>query len=173
MGIGAMTETVSRTQILLARLALVLTIALIALGLIWYGFSGEVHQRIWRDIFDRPGGPMTFRFVLQPTMAAIAALHDGIKDARTGRSPYFWTVLTNSAERGGRLREGLISTARIILLGLAMDAIYQAVVLKTFYPGEMVIIALLLAFIPYVILRGPFARLARWWFARKSAGSTP
>ena len=60
---------------------------------------------------------MTFRFILQPVMAAIAALLDGIKDARTGWSPYLWTLLTNSAGRGVRLHEGLISTARIILLG--------------------------------------------------------
>jgi hypothetical protein len=172
MSVTAMAETATRTQILLARLAAGLVIVLIMLGVLWYGFSGDVRQRIWQDIFDRPGGPMTFRFILQPLMAAIAALYDGIKDARTGRSPYFWTVLTNSAERAGRLREGLISTARIILLGLAMDAIYQAVVLKTFYPGEMVMIALLLAFVPYVVLRGPFARVARWWLARKSASST-
>ena len=105
-----MTGTESTTQVLLARLAVGLAIAFIALGLLWYGFSAEVHHRIWRDIFDRPGGPMTFRFVLQPVMAAIAALHDGIKDAQTGRSPYFWTVLTNPAKRAGRLREGLIST---------------------------------------------------------------
>jgi hypothetical protein len=168
-----MTGTESSTQVLLARLAVGLLIAFAVLGLLWYGFSTEVHQRIWRDIFDRPGGPMTFRFILQPVMAAIAALHDGIRDAQTGRSLYFWTVLTNPAKRGGRLREGLISTARIILLGLGMDAIYQATVLKTFYPGEAVIIALLLAFIPYLLLRGPFARLARWWFARKAAGPTP
>jgi hypothetical protein len=116
---------------------------------------------------------MTFRFILQPMMAAIAALHDGIRDAQTGRSPYFWTVLTNPAKRAGRLREGLISTARILLLGLGMDAIYQATVLKTFYPGEAAIIAILLAFIPYLLLRGPFARLARWWLARKPAGPTP
>jgi hypothetical protein len=61
------------------------------------------------------------------------------------------------------LREGIIATSRIILLGLAMDAIYQAIVLKTFYPGETVIIAILLAFVPYALLRGPAARLARWW----------
>ena len=30
---------------------------------------------------------MTFRFFLQPAMAAIAALHDGIKDA--GNGPVF------------------------------------------------------------------------------------
>ena len=44
-------------------------------------------------------------------------------------------MLTNPSERGERLREGLISTARIILLGLCMDVIYQAIALKTFYPG--------------------------------------
>src|SRR5262245_24043869 len=108
-------ETESKTKVLLAWIVVALVVALSVLGLVWYGFSSEVHQRIWRDIVDRSGGPMTFRFILQPTMAVIAALHDGIQDARTGRAPYFWALLTGAEERGGRLREGLISTARIIL----------------------------------------------------------
>ena len=103
---------------------------------------------------------MTLRFVLQPVMATIAALHDGIKDAHLGRTPYLWTILTNSEKRGGRLQEGLIATSRTILIGLVMDAIYQVMVLKTFYPGEAVLIAILLAFIPYLLLRGPIARIA-------------
>ena len=41
-----------------------------------------------------------------------------------------------------------------------MDAIYQFTVLKTFYPGEMVVITLALALVPYLLLRGPFSRLA-------------
>src|SRR5271166_491692 len=36
--------------------------------------------------------------------------------------------------------------ARVILLGLCMDAIYQWIVLKTFYPAEAVIVAMALAF---------------------------
>lgn len=104
---------------------------------------------------------MSLRFALQPLMAIIAALHDGIKDARTGRSPYLWTMLTSRTERGSRFREGLIATGRTILMGLVMDTIYQAIVLKTFYPGEAVIIAVLLAFVPYLLLRGPIARIAR------------
>lgn len=167
-----MTEGATTTQLWIARIAILLLIALSAVGFLRYGFTAEIHERIWRDIFDRPGGPMTFRFVLQPVMAAIAAFHDGVKDARAGRSAYLWTLLTSSAERGGRLREGLISTGRIILLGIGMDAVYQYTVLKTFYPGEMVVIAILLAFVPYLLLRGPFARLARWWMARKSSGPT-
>jgi hypothetical protein len=158
-----MTEPTSKKQILLARLVVALVIALIVLDVIWYGVSVEVFQRQWQNIRERPGGPMTFRFILQPIMAAIAALHDGIRDARTGRSPYFWTILTSRSDRVDRLHEGLISTARIILLGLAMDSIYQLTVLGTFYPGEAVIVGLLLGFLPYLILRGPVARIARRW----------
>ena len=158
-----MTEVVSKNKIVLARLAVVLLIVFTVAGVSLYGFSADERQRFWSDLVDRPGGPMTFRVILQPIMAAVAALFDGIKDAKFGRSPYLWTVVTNRAERGGRLREGLISTARILLLGLGIDAIYQFVVLKTFYPGEAVIVAIVLAFVPYLLLRGPVARIVRWW----------
>jgi hypothetical protein len=158
-----MTQTPSKLQVLLGRLVVVLVIAFIVVGAVLYGFSAEVRQRAWHDLIDRPGGIMTFRFFLQPTMAAIAALRDGIKDAMTGRSPYFWTVLTDRTDRVGRLQEGLFSTAQIILLGLVMDAIYQIVEFKTFYPVEAVIVAVALAFVPYLLLRGPIARIARWW----------
>jgi len=116
---------------------------------------------------------MTFRFFLQPIMATIAALLDGLKDARTGRAPYLWTILTNPAKRGGRLREGVISTARVLLLGLVMDAIYQFIVFDTFHPAEAVIIALLLAFVPYLLLRGLVARIARWWRGDGSGRENP
>jgi hypothetical protein len=158
-----MKQRASRTQVLMAQLVVVLVIGFIVVGAVWYGFSAEVRQRVWQNLIDRPGGTLTFRFFLQPAMAAIVALRDGINDARTGRSPYFWTVLTNRTDRVGRLQEGLISTARIILLGLAMDAIYQLIVLKTFFPVEAVIVAIALAFVPYLLLRGPVARIARWW----------
>ena len=158
-----MTDAVSKTKILLARFVVALMIAFVAFGVAWYGFSAEVRARVWQNLLDRPTGPMTFRFFLQPIMAAIAALCDGVKDARAGRSYYLWTILTDPAKRAGRLHEGLIATARVILLGLCMDVIYQFIEFDTFHPAEAVIIALLLAFVPYVLLRGPIARIARWW----------
>jgi hypothetical protein len=157
---------------MLARLAAILAISLLVLGAIWYGFSAETRQRLFGDLFDRRSGPMAFRFLLQPLMAALAALYDGIGDARAGRSPFLWTVLTKPHERAGRLREALIATARILLLGLGMDTIYQLRVFSTFYPGEAAIIAIALAFVPYLLLRGPAARLARWWQTRFSSVST-
>jgi hypothetical protein len=162
--VSAMSEKPSKAKIWLAQAAVVLMIALVILGLAWYGFSAEVRERIWRQLVERPGGPMTFRFILQPAMAAIAALRDGVMDARTGRTPYLWTLLTNPSERGGRLAEGLISTGRVLLLGLVMDTVYQLIEFERFYPSEAVIIAIVLAFLPYVLLRGPIARIARWRF---------
>jgi uncharacterized membrane protein YjgN (DUF898 family) len=145
----------------LAKLVIALAIVLIVAGVVWHGVTVATFQRFWHDLVERSDAPMRFRFVLQPLMAAIAAIHDGREDARAGRSPYFVTVLRNPQERVGRLREGLNATARIILLGLAMDVIYQLLVLKTFYPNEALVVALLLAFVPYLIIRGLVLRVAR------------
>ena len=53
--------------------------------------QSEVLERLWRNLLDAPSGPMSFRFILQPSMSAIVAIHDSVKDARTGRSR-FWTI---------------------------------------------------------------------------------
>jgi len=156
----------------MAKLAIVLIAGLMLLGLFRNGVSLENWRRFWSNLFERPEGPMSFRFILQPVMAAIAALKDGVKDARTGRSPYFWTILSNPEKRKARLNEGLISTAQILVIGLVMDCIYQYKVFDTLYPGEAVNVALILAFIPYLLLRGPIARIARHWVAPKASNAT-
>jgi hypothetical protein len=161
-----MAKAVTKSQVFLARLVIALMVAFVVGGLIWYGFSAEVRARLWQNLFERPGGPMVFRFFLQPTMAAIAAWRDGISDARSGRTPFFAGALADRAQRAVRMNEALVATARIILLGLLMDGIYQAIEFNSFHPAEAVIIALLLAFVPYVLLRGLIARAARRWFGQ-------
>jgi len=167
-----MTEEVSKSKLFLARLVVVLMVAFVVVGLAQYGFSAEVRARIWQNLLERAGGPMTFRFILQPIMATIAAFLDGVKDARTGRAPFWEAVLANPAQRADRLQQAVIATARIILLGLIIDTIYQVIEFKTFHPAEAVIIALLLAFVPYVALRGIISRIARRWIGRHSAGAS-
>lgn len=158
-----------------ARAMTWLAVGLAAILLVWgilrYGWSMDIHQRFWADIFDRIHGPMTFRFYLQPVMAAVAALPDGINDARAGHKSFFWSALWDSSAPKGRLREGLISTARVVLLGLSMDVIYQFKVLDRFYPGEALMMAILLAVIPYFVFRRIVERAARWWFARKGTNT--
>lgn len=126
----------------------------------------EFLHRFWSDMLGRTEGPMTFRFFLQPIMAIVMATIDGLKDARSGRRPYFQALLhgASHAERVKTFREGFTAVTRILLLGVAMDVIYQFKVFGGFrYPLETLVIAIALAFIPYLLLRGPVARIARRW----------
>jgi hypothetical protein len=117
--------------------------------------------RMWTDLLARPGGPFAFRLVLQPLMAVLFAVRDGYRDARTGRSPYFWTMLHDPRQRRGRLMEGVKATVKVVLLGVAIDTVYQFRVLGRFYPGEAFGFALLLGFVPYLLIRGPADRAVR------------
>jgi hypothetical protein len=156
----------SKLAVAMTWLVVAISAVLMVLGIYWYGLSLEVQQRFWSDIADRLHGPMTFRFYLQPAMAFIAALIDGINDARYGHKSFLWSVHGDPTQHAGRLREGLISTARVALLGISMDAIYQFKALDQFYPAEAVMMALLLAVIPYFIFRWIVEQVAHWWLAR-------
>jgi hypothetical protein len=115
------------------------------------------------DLIGRLHGPLSFRFVLQPLMALIYAARDGLADARAGRPPYFWAMFTRLEERSRLLREGWKAVTRVILLGVVMDTIYQLIVFRWIHPLQLVVVVFGLAFLPYVIFRGPIGRLASWW----------
>src|SRR5215510_2410292 len=90
----------------LPRIILYLALVFIVAGIVLHGIAWSEFQRIWDHLSARPSGSLALRFFLQPAMSTIFAIRDGIKDARTGRSPYFWTVLSNPDKRRARLREG-------------------------------------------------------------------
>jgi hypothetical protein len=144
----------------LSKFVIALTVLLIVAGILWYGVTLDTLHRLWHNLLERPDAPMRFRFVLQPLMAAAFAIRDGLRDARARRAPFFPTILWRPPERAERLREALNSTARIILLGLLMDLIYQILVFRTFFPNEAVIVALVLGFAPYAVVRGLATRVA-------------
>ena len=123
----------------------------------------SILTRFWDQLIAQPSGPLAFRLILQPIMAAILAILDGLKDARAGRPLYTWTILTDPAQRAGYLREGLKRVSRVIVFALVMDAIYQFIVLRWFYLGEALVTAFVLAVLPYLLIRGPAARIARRW----------
>ena len=115
----------------------------------------EFFKRLFEDLLGRVHGQMTFRLVLQPTMACIPAVLDGIKDAKAGKSLYFWALFTDPKHREELLKGGWRSVGRTFILGLVMDTIYQIWQLKAFYPLECFLTAFILAIIPYLLVRGP------------------
>jgi len=69
----------------------------------------------------------------------------------------------------GRLTGPLHFRLRILIFALVMDAIYQLIALHWFYPGEALIVALELAFVPYLLIRGPVNRIAKRWMSRHAS----
>jgi hypothetical protein len=121
----------------------------------------DMWTRVGQNLIDRVSGPMKFRLVLQPTMAAIFAIRGGLADARLGKSPYFWALLSDPAHREAMAKDGWKSVGKVFILAMVLDAVYQMIEEHFVYPGEMLIVAFVLAIVPYLVLRGLVTRVAR------------
>ena len=130
--------------------------------------------RFTSDMLARVSGPMKFRLLLQPAMAAFFAIRSGLADAREGRPPYFWTLVSGGAPREAMLESGWKSVGRVFILAVVLDVVYQLYVLRFVYPIQALAVAFILAIVPYVILRGLVTRLARRSETRRQpSGPTP
>ncbi|MGH7682125.1 MAG: hypothetical protein ACRENN_09075 [Candidatus Eiseniibacteriota bacterium] len=113
----------------------------------------------WTMLVGRTTGPLTLRLILQPSVAAFLAIRAGLKDAREGRTPYLWAIFKDPAARDHLLHGGWKDIRKIFLMALTLDTVYQIIVFRWIYPLQAIIVAVILAVIPYVLLRGPVTRL--------------
>jgi hypothetical protein len=126
--------------------------------------------RVGSQLLARVSGPMKFRLVLQPLMASFFAIRSGLADAKAGKPPYFWGLLSDSGQRADMIKDGWKSVGRVFILALALDVVYQIIELRFVYPGEAIIVAFVLAILPYLILRGLVTRVAR---TKRAASTQP
>ena len=124
----------------------------------------EMLTRLVNDLIGRLTGPLTMRLFLQPGVAAFFAVRDGLKDAREGRPPHFWRIVTGPPEaRRRRLQETWKAVAKVFIMAVVLDCVYQFLFFRWIYPVESIVTATILAILPYVILRGLVDRIARRW----------
>jgi hypothetical protein len=121
----------------------------------------DMWVRLAAGAVARVTGPMKFRIVLQPCMAAYFAVRAGIADARSGRSPYFATILSDPADRVALAESGWKDVGKVFILAFVLDAVYQFIVSRHINPLDAFMVAIVLAIIPYVILRGIVTRVVR------------
>jgi hypothetical protein len=128
----------------------------------------ELIARFAGDLIGRVGGPMSVRFILQPAIATFLAVRAGLKDAREGRPAYFWTILSNPAHRRDLLRNGWKDVAKVFVMAVVLDTVYQIIQLRWIHPLQALTVAVTLALLPYLLFRGPVRRIAGWWTDRAS-----
>jgi hypothetical protein len=59
------------------------------------------------------------------------------------------------------LRAGWKDIGAVFTVAVVLDVIYQVIARRWVYPGEAVLVAVLLAVVPYLALRGPARRFMR------------
>ena len=115
--------------------------------------------RFFENLVGRIHGPMNFRMIIQPLMAIIFAVIDGRKDALAGKAPYAWAIFTDPGHRRDLFRSGWKSIGKMFIIAIVLDAVYQFITVRWFYPLEALVTAIILAIIPYLLVRGPVNRL--------------
>ena len=121
----------------------------------------EVLSRVWEQLLGRTGGPFHFRFILQPIMASLFAVRSGLNDAKAQRPAYLWAVVFRASERRDLIKAGWKDIGKVFIVAFVLDGIYQVVELGWLYPLQALFVAFVLAIVPYVLIRGPVARIAR------------
>lgn len=120
----------------------------------------ELLARVAGDLGARLTGPLHLRLVLQPAVAVLFATLDGRKDARIGKAPYGWLLLTAPEQRRELMQEGWKSVGKVFIAAVLIDLAFQVYALHALYIGEALIVGLVLALLPYVLLRGLVNRLS-------------
>lgn len=103
--------------------------------------------------------PLSFRYVVQPTIAILLGLRDARLDVLGGRRPYLLSLFEGRTIHRDRLKAGARAVAVPFLVAVAMDAIVQILLDGRFRVGHALVFGSLLIAVPYVAARGIGGRL--------------
>ena len=131
----------------------------------------DAFQHVGEILSGRESGPMHLRLIMQPLMAVAIAVRAGIRDAREGHPPYvFWPVLFDKAQRKTLVSLAWKDIGKVFIAALVLEAAYELIVSQWIYPSRALAVAVVLAVIPYLLVRGPITRLVRWYMNAKDNG---
>jgi hypothetical protein len=121
----------------------------------------DMFSRAIEQLLGRASGPLHFRLILQPIIASVLAIRAGLRDAREGQPAFLWTFLMHPLDRRELVQSGWSDLSKIFVVAIVLDTIYQLFVLHGFFVVQTLIVVAVVALLPYVVLRGPVARIAR------------
>jgi hypothetical protein len=112
------------------------------------------------ELFGRLDGPLNLRLILQPCIAAIFGFLDGSKDAKAGAPPYFWSVTQETqAARMKLIKHGWGRIGKVLVIAFALDMLFQYLVTNSVAILGSILVAAILAILPYLIFRGLINRI--------------
>jgi hypothetical protein len=124
-------------------------------------------------LLGRASGPLHFRLFIMPLVVTVLAIRAHLRDVREGRQTGLWAFFKNPTERRRLLRSGLKDFGRVFIVACVLDTTYQLWVLRSFYLGELLIVAVGCAIVPYFLIRGPVMRIAHALYRKWAKPAAP
>ncbi|MNJ90990.1 hypothetical protein D3C87_86330 [compost metagenome] len=126
------------------------------------GVIAEMIERGWEGFLERPGGHLGLRFYIQPGVAILLAVRDGIRDSKRGGYPFLSAIFHYPVKRRQILKNAWLQIRNVFFVSVILDIIYQFMKHEfVIYPMETVFTATCLALVPYVIFRSLTGRFAK------------
>jgi hypothetical protein len=112
-------------------------------------------------IRELTSGKGQFRLVLQPMMAVVLGIRLGISDARAGHQPFLKRLLAGGESRWALFKESIKRALSPLALALSLDVILQRLTLGYARLLPAIIVAAVLVWIPFALVRGATTRFWR------------
>ena len=106
-------------------------------------------------------GQGQFRLVLQPAMALVLGIRAGIADARDGYRPFLRRLLAADEPRGALFKDSVKRALNPLALAFSLDVILQRLTLGYVRPLAAIVVAAVLVWIPFALIRGASNRFWR------------
>jgi hypothetical protein len=121
----------------------------------------DFFQQFIRLLDFRVDGPLKFRFIVQPLVALVLSTLDGIRDAKAGRHLYLLSLIREPATRMQYMKQGWRSIGKVFILAVILDIAFQVIFMGQLNIPGALLVGLVLALLPYLLLRGPVNYIAR------------
>jgi len=145
----------------------------LAVGILIIGIPGAIRRLIqtgnpylftkdfFEDMLARLSGAGRLRFILQPTVALVIGMRDGIKDAREGLPPFLLGLMSHTVRRCHLLRSAFMSVRDLVSIAIILDVISQFLIFRRVHPGAALLVGPVLIAVPYAVSRALTNRLSR------------
>ena len=130
-------------------------------------------KRAIDELLGRASGPMHLRLIMQPLMATFFAIRAGLRDAREGEPPFLWAYIKRPDARGRLIRSAWKDIGKVFVIAILLDTVYQLIALHQFRIVQTLLVAFVLAILPYVLVRGPVSRIARGSTEKRAVPAEP
>ena len=107
-----------------------------------------------QELLGRAAGPMHLRLILQPIMATFLATKAGIRDAKAGNPPFLFSYLNLPDQRKALRQSAWKDISILFTIACVLDLVYQYIVFKEFHLLQTLLVAIVVAVIPYSVVRG-------------------